>query len=63
MHSQSGLFSSLDDPPESSFEMDADAARQLVHALVMNCVGRIMSWQDTLARLVIDYCLFDTYFL
>lgn len=51
---QSGQFASLDDPPESSFETDADAARQLAHALVMNRVGGIMSWQNTLATLGLD---------
>jgi len=48
---QSGQFTTLDDPPESSFETDADAARQLAHALVMNRVGGAMSWQNTLERL------------
>jgi hypothetical protein len=48
---QSGQFHSLDEPPESSFETDADAARQLGHALVMNRVGGIVSWQNTLAKL------------
>ncbi|OJA18754.1 hypothetical protein AZE42_01639 [Rhizopogon vesiculosus] len=50
----SGQFASFDDPPESSFETDADAARQLAHALVMNRVGGIMTWQNTLARLGLD---------
>lgn len=48
---QSGQFPTLDEPPESSFETDADAARQLGHALVMNRVGGIVSWQNTLAKL------------
>jgi hypothetical protein len=48
---QSGIFPTLDEPPESSFETDADAARQLGHALVMNRVGGIVSWQNTLAKL------------
>lgn len=51
---QSGQFASLEDPPESSFETDADAARQLAHTLVMNHVGGIMSWQNTLERLGLD---------
>ncbi|KAG0705078.1 hypothetical protein DFH29DRAFT_315968 [Suillus ampliporus] len=48
---QSGQFPSLEDPPESSFETDADAARQLGHALVMNRVGGMVSWHNALARL------------
>lgn len=48
---QSGKFPTLDEPPESSFETDADAARQLGHALVMNRVGGLVSWQNTLAKL------------
>ncbi|KAG1756416.1 uncharacterized protein EDB91DRAFT_13675 [Suillus paluster] len=48
---QSEQFPSFDDPPESSFETDADAARQLGHALVMNRVGGMVSWHNTLARL------------
>jgi hypothetical protein len=51
---QSGQFASLDDPPESSFETDADAARQLAHTLVQSRVGGIVSWQNTLARLGLD---------
>lgn len=41
----------LDDPPEASPEADADAARQLARALVINRVGSTISWEDTLARL------------
>lgn len=51
IHLHSGPFPLLEDPPESSFEADADTARQLAHALVMNRVGGIMSWKNTLARL------------
>ncbi|KAG2041837.1 hypothetical protein BDR03DRAFT_913656 [Suillus americanus] len=48
---QLGQIPTLDEPPESSFETDADAARQLGHALVMNRVGGIVSWKNTLAKL------------
>jgi hypothetical protein len=41
----------LDDPPEASPEADADAARQLARALVINRVGSTISWEDTLAKL------------
>jgi len=41
----------LEDPPEASSEMDADAARQLARALVMNRVGSTISWEDTLLKL------------
>ncbi|KAH7889561.1 hypothetical protein F5I97DRAFT_1934445 [Phlebopus sp. FC_14] len=44
-------FGTIDDPPESSPEADADAARQLAHTLVMNRVASAMDWQNTLSRL------------
>jgi len=44
----------LDNPPEVSNEADADAARQLARALVMNRVGSTVSWEDTLMKLGID---------
>lgn len=47
-------ISTLDDPPEASYEADADAARQLARALVMNRVGGVISWQNTLAKLGSD---------
>lgn len=47
-------MSTLDDPPEASYEADADAARQLARALVMNRVGGTISWQDTLTKLGAD---------
>ncbi|KDQ60921.1 hypothetical protein JAAARDRAFT_31918 [Jaapia argillacea MUCL 33604] len=45
---------SLEDPPEASPEADADAARQLARALVMNRVGSTVSWESTLQRLGMD---------
>ncbi|KAI6022742.1 hypothetical protein EDC04DRAFT_2869690 [Pisolithus marmoratus] len=44
-------FTTIDDPPESSAEADADAARQLAHALVVNRVGATMAWQHSVSRL------------
>jgi len=44
-------LSSLDDPPESSQDADADAARQLVHSMVMNRVGGQVEWERTLQHL------------
>ncbi|KAI0056453.1 hypothetical protein BV25DRAFT_1842312 [Artomyces pyxidatus] len=44
----------LDDPPEASPEADADAARQLARALVMNTVGGAVQFEDALRRLGLD---------
>jgi hypothetical protein len=44
----------LDDPPEASPEADADAARQLARALVLNRVGETVAWQATLRHLGSD---------
>ncbi|KAF8559651.1 hypothetical protein OG21DRAFT_1502888 [Imleria badia] len=44
-------FATIDNPPESSPDADADAARQLAHALVMNRVGGAIAWQRALSRL------------
>lgn len=47
-------LTTLDDPPEASPEADADAARQLARALVMNRVGGTVSWEGTLTKLGLD---------
>ncbi|KIP12258.1 hypothetical protein PHLGIDRAFT_98171 [Phlebiopsis gigantea 11061_1 CR5-6] len=44
----------IDDPPEASPESDADAARQLARALVVNRVGATMHWEDVLQKLGLD---------
>ena len=44
-------FVTVDNPPESSPDADADAARQLAHTLVMNRVGGAITWQRALSRL------------
>jgi hypothetical protein len=49
----------LDDPPEASPEADADAARQLVHALVVNRAGGTTAWEHTLRWLGLDVGLED----
>lgn len=41
----------FDNPPEASPDADADAARQLARALVMNRVGASISWENTLSKL------------
>ncbi|THH16485.1 hypothetical protein EW146_g4162 [Bondarzewia mesenterica] len=41
----------IDDPPEASPEADAEAARQLARALVINRVGSLISWDETMRRL------------
>jgi hypothetical protein len=41
----------LEDPPEATQEADADAARSLNRALVVNKLGGTVSWEETLAKL------------
>jgi hypothetical protein len=41
----------LEDPPEATPEADADAARSLNRALVVNKLGGAVSWEETLAKL------------
>jgi hypothetical protein len=41
----------LEDPPEATPEADADAARLLNRALVVNRLGGTVSWEETLAKL------------
>ncbi|KLO18847.1 hypothetical protein SCHPADRAFT_899409 [Schizopora paradoxa] len=50
-NSKNALLGTIDDPPEASPEADADAARQLSRALVVNRVGNTVNWDQTLARL------------
>lgn len=44
----------IDNPPEASAESDADAARQLARALVVNKVGADLAWEETLRKLGLD---------
>jgi hypothetical protein len=41
----------LEDPPEATPEADADAARLLNRALVVNRLGGAVLWEETLAKL------------
>ena len=41
----------LEDPPEATPEEDADTARLLNRALVVNRLGGTVSWEETLAKL------------
>jgi len=41
----------LEDPPEATPEADADTARLLNRALVVNRLGGAVSWEETLAKL------------
>ncbi|KAI0082833.1 hypothetical protein K474DRAFT_32463 [Panus rudis PR-1116 ss-1] len=49
-----GANGMIDDPPEASAESDADAARLLARALVVNRVGASLAWEDTLKKLGLD---------
>lgn len=51
---QTSSLGRLDEIPEPSPEADADTARQLARALVVNRVGASLSWEDTLRRLGLD---------
>lgn len=51
---QVSSLGSTDEIPEPSPEADADTARQLARALVVNRVGASLSWEDTLRRLGLD---------
>ncbi|KAH9930717.1 uncharacterized protein B0H18DRAFT_873078 [Fomitopsis serialis] len=42
------------EPPEVSAEDDAETARQLARAMVVNRIGASMSWEQTLHRLGLD---------
>ncbi|TFY74477.1 hypothetical protein EWM64_g9535 [Hericium alpestre] len=44
----------FDEVPEASPEADADAARQLARALVMNRVGGTLSWDAALQKMGLD---------
>ena len=52
--SSAGMMGTIDNPPEASAESDADAARQLARALVVNKVGADLAWEETLMRLGLD---------
>lgn len=47
-------FGSIEEGAEASPEADADAARQLARAMVVNRVGASIAWEDTLRSLGLD---------
>lgn len=51
---EASSLSKFDDPPEASLEADADTARQLARAMVVNRIGASMAWEGTLKRLGLD---------
>ena len=52
---QSSNFGNMEgESMEASPEADADAARQLARAMVVNRVGASIAWEDTLKRLGLD---------
>jgi hypothetical protein len=48
------ILGTLDDPTEATPEADAEAARQLARALVINRVGAAITWEETLRKLGMD---------
>lgn len=50
-HASPDIFA---EPPEPSAEDDADTARQLARAMVVNRISASMSWEHTLQRLGVD---------
>jgi len=49
-----GPSGNLEDVPEASPEADADTARFLARALVVNKLGATVSWEQTLKQLGLD---------
>ena len=47
-------YGSLEESLEASPEADADAARQLARAMVVNRIGASLAWEETLKRLGLD---------
>ncbi|KAI0636692.1 hypothetical protein C8Q77DRAFT_518513 [Trametes polyzona] len=47
-------YGNLEESAEASPEADADAARQLARAMVVNRIGASLAWEDTLKRLGLD---------
>ncbi|KAI0372946.1 hypothetical protein BV20DRAFT_990394 [Pilatotrama ljubarskyi] len=47
-------YGNLEEPVEASPEADADAARQLARAMVVNRIGASLAWEETLKRLGLD---------
>lgn len=51
LQNQNGTVTTLDNPPETTPEADADTARLLARTLAMNAVSSSVGWDDTLRRL------------
>ncbi|KAI0362430.1 hypothetical protein OH77DRAFT_1416687 [Trametes cingulata] len=51
---ESAKYGNLEEPVEASPEADADAARQLARAMVVNRIGASLAWEETLKRLGLD---------
>ncbi|KAL7283620.1 hypothetical protein ACG7TL_003055 [Trametes sanguinea] len=52
--SETSQFGSHEDSTDVSPEADADAARQLARAMVVNRIGASLAWEETLQRLGLD---------
>ncbi|KAI0723978.1 hypothetical protein C8T65DRAFT_628107 [Cerioporus squamosus] len=52
--SETANFGTLEEHAEVSPDADADAARQLARAMVVNRIGASMAWEDTLKKLGLD---------
>ncbi|KAF8891288.1 hypothetical protein BD779DRAFT_1610624 [Infundibulicybe gibba] len=53
-HEPPAPTNNFEDFGNSSFDADAEAARQLTRALTMNRAGATIAWEDTLRRLGLD---------
>ncbi|KAI0780647.1 hypothetical protein BD413DRAFT_462934 [Trametes elegans] len=51
---EAARYGNLEDTAEATPEADADAARQLARAMVVNRIGASLAWEDTLKRLGLD---------
>ncbi|KAI0647341.1 hypothetical protein C8Q79DRAFT_1068695 [Trametes meyenii] len=52
--SENAKYGNLEESAETSPEADADAARQLARAMVVNRIGASLSWEESLRRLGLD---------
>lgn len=51
---ESAKYGNMEDALDASPEADADAARQLARAMVVNRIGASLAWEDTMKRLGLD---------
>ncbi|KAI8989713.1 hypothetical protein BD414DRAFT_485000 [Trametes punicea] len=52
--SEAARYGNLEEPVEASPEADAEAARQLARAIVVNRIGASLAWEEALKRLGLD---------